>query len=149
MKKTLLFFVLFAPAASFAQITPEQVASECKRQMSMGICMTRPDGPTVIPGQAMMLSGVGKVSYSAYMDYIDLYNPKNPADSTMCDLAKHYMSTAPNSDHSKIAVALWGASVDLPSEPTPKLVEIGLKTGMAVLVAYLTLVFTLPKYSRS
>ena len=61
----------------------------------------------IAPGQTMLISGVGRVSYAAYADYMDLFNEAVPSDPAMCDLAMHYMTTQPGGDHDKIARALW------------------------------------------
>jgi len=107
MKKLYLILALLCTQAFAQPATPEQVASECVRQMSMGICSARPDRSTIAPGQTMLISGVGRVSYSAYLDYMDLYNEKVPSDPAMCDLALYHMTTSPGSDHDKVARALW------------------------------------------
>jgi len=116
--------------------TPEQVATECERQMSTGICITRPDRSTISPGQTMLLSGFGRVSYSAYLDYLDLYNPKFPSDPAMCRLALHYMKTQPGSDHDKIARAMWSPSSEvLAKESAESARETGIKVALFILVA--------------
>jgi hypothetical protein len=107
MKKLILILALLCSHA-FAQLaTPEQVVSECISQMQMGVCRARPDRAMIAPGQTMLISGVGRVSYAAYADYMDLFNEAVPSDPEMCDLAMHYMTTTPGSDHDKIARALW------------------------------------------
>jgi hypothetical protein len=89
------------------QVPPEKVAAECVRQMSLGICTTRPDKSKIAPGQTIMMSGVGRVSYSAYLDFMNLYDPKHPEETAMCKLALKYMKSEPGGDHDKIARALW------------------------------------------
>ena len=89
------------------QASPEAVAKECVRQMSLGICTTRPDKSKIAPGQSIIMSGVGRVSYSAYLDFMNLYNEKKPEEAAMCKLAYKYMKTEPGGDHDKIARALW------------------------------------------
>jgi hypothetical protein len=107
MKKLILTLALLSTQAFAQPATPEQVASECIYQMEMGVCRARPDRATIAPGQTMLISGVGRVSYSAYADYMDLFNEAVPSDPAMCDLAMHYMTTQPGGDHDKIARALW------------------------------------------
>lgn len=92
---------------AFAQSSPAQVAAECTRQMSAGICYTRTNRSTLTAGQTLVLSGAGRVAMSAYLDYMDLYDLKNPEDSAMCRLALKYMKSEPGGDHDKIARALW------------------------------------------
>jgi hypothetical protein len=55
----------------------------------------------------MLIAGVGRVQYSAYLDYMDKYNPALPSDPAMCDLALTYMESEPGSEHDLIARALW------------------------------------------
>ena len=108
-----VLWIAFLSNAVFAQtlaFTPEQVAAECTRQMSAGICLTRPDRSTVTPGQTMLLAGVGRVAYSAYIDFAELYDPKVPGNDAMCQLALKYMKSAPEGDHAKLARALWAPS---------------------------------------
>jgi hypothetical protein len=107
MKKLILIIALLSTQAFSQPATPEQVASECITQMTMGVCRARPDRAMIAPGQTMLISGVGRVSYAAYADYMDLFNEAVPTDPAMCDLAMHYMTTTPGSDHDKIARALW------------------------------------------
>lgn len=100
--------VLCAAGGALAQgVTPQQVEQECVRQMEMGICRSVPDAALATPGRTMLIAGVGRVSYAAYMDYLKLYDKKKPLDTAMCHLARHYMVTEPGSDHDKIARALW------------------------------------------
>jgi hypothetical protein len=99
--------LLGGAVASALAASPEQVAAECTRQMSLGICMTKVERSSITPGQTMLLSGVGRVSYAAYLDYVDLNNPKLPTDPAMCQLALRHMTQSPGSDHDKIARALW------------------------------------------
>lgn len=107
MKKLILIFALLCTQAFAQPATPEQVANECITQMTMGVCRARPDRALIAPGQTMLISGVGRVSYAAYADYMDLFNEAVPSDPAMCDLAMHYMTTQPGGDHDKIARALW------------------------------------------
>lgn len=107
----LALFLTISGTEGLAQsVTPEMVAKECVRQMSLGICTTRPDKSKIAPGQTIMMSGVGRVSYSAYLDYMDLYNPRDPSGTAMCKLALKYMKSEPDGDHAKIARALWTPS---------------------------------------
>lgn len=107
MKKLIIILALLSTQAFAQPATPEQVASECIAQMAMGVCRARPDRSMIAPGQTMLISGVGRVSYAAYADYMDLFNEAVPSDPEMCDLAMHYMTTEPGGDHDKIARALW------------------------------------------
>lgn len=75
--------------------------------MELGICRGVPDPSLAGPGKTMLIAGVGRVSYAAYMDYLKLFDKKNPSDTAMCRLARRYMTTSPGSDHDKIARALW------------------------------------------
>ena len=77
------------------------------RQMEMGICRSVPDVSGASAPRTVLLAGVGRVSYAAYMDYMRLYDRKNPHDTAMCRLALRYMRSEPGSDHDKIARALW------------------------------------------
>jgi hypothetical protein len=100
--------VLCAAGSALAQgVTPLQVEQECVRQMEMGICRGVLDPALAAPGRTMLIAGVGRVSYAAYMDYLKLYDKKKPMDTAMCHLARRYMTTEPGSDHDKIARALW------------------------------------------
>jgi len=137
VKRFLLAFIFFSCTCLCAKpATPEQVAAECERQMSTGICITRPDRSTISPGQTMLLSGFGRVSYSAYLDYLDLYNPKFPSDPAMCKLALHYMKTQPGGDHDKIARAMWSPSSEaLAKESAESARETGIKVALLILVA--------------
>jgi len=134
MKKLIVCFTLFCTSA-FAQVAPIDVASECVRQMSLGICMATPDRST--PGQTMLIAGVGRVQYSAYIDYMDLYNPALPSDPAMCDLALTYMETAPGSDHDKVARALWTPPPE--AESKVNIAELAIKTAMGAGVASIAL----------
>lgn len=87
--------------------TPQAIAAECVRQMDAGVCVSRPDRTKIVPGQTLLISGAGRVSYTAYADYMDLYKPSNPGDTAMCQLALRYLNTEPLGDHAKIARALW------------------------------------------
>lgn len=87
--------------------SPMDIRAECVRQMAAGICISKPTSSNLKPRQTILLSGAGKVSYAAYLDYVEKYNIKSPTDTSMCDLAWHYMQTAPGSDHDKIARAMW------------------------------------------
>jgi hypothetical protein len=99
---------LLATGGACAQgITPLQVQQECVRQMEIGICRTVPDAASIPANKTMLIAGVGRVSYAAYMDYLKLFDKKKPFDTAMCRLALHYMTTAPGTDHDKIARALW------------------------------------------
>lgn len=55
----------------------------------------------------MLLAGAGRVAYSAYVDFVELYDPKVPGDDAMCQLALKYMESEPEGDHAKLARALW------------------------------------------
>jgi hypothetical protein len=134
MKKLIVCFTLFCTSA-FAQVAPIDVASECVRQMAMGICMATPDRST--PGQTMLIAGVGRVQYSAYIDYMDLYNPALPSDPAMCDLALTYMETAPGSDHDKVARALWTPPPE--AESKVNIAELAIKAAMGAGVASIAL----------
>lgn len=108
MKYILAMAVLLLGHISNAQLAdPRRVAAECMRQMSLGICYAKPDKSKFKPGQTLLLSGAGRVSVSAYMDYLNLYNPKNPNDPAMCAKALKYMNEEPGSEHDKIARAMW------------------------------------------
>lgn len=108
MQPLLQWLALFAVAGAQAQgVTPLQVEQECVRQMEIGICRSVPDPAVSAPGRTMLIAGVGRVSWAAYMDYLKLYDKKRPSDTAMCRLARHYMTTEPGSDHDKIARALW------------------------------------------
>ena len=127
--------VVVAHAAS-----PEQIAAECIRQMSLGICMTKVDRGSVAPGQTMLLSGVGRVSYAAYLDYVELNNPKSPSDPAMCQLALRHMKQSPGSDHDKIARALWTSATEPPSSsfsPVLGWTGLGLFLGLGLVVVHL------------
>jgi hypothetical protein len=103
--------------------------------MSLGICMARVVEADVPPGQSMLLSGAGRVSYAAYLDYARLNNPQSPGDPAMCQLALRHMTQSPGGDHDKIARALWtpaaqalsAAPAPAPTQPT--------QTGANVLMA--------------
>lgn len=120
MKKLIAILSILAGAQALAfspsQVSPSAVASECAKQMAMGVCMATPDRSSVTPGQTMLIAGMGRVQYSAYLDYMDKYNPANPSDPAMCGLALEKMTAEPGSDHDKIARALWQP----PPEPEPK-----------------------------
>ena len=105
--KQLIISLFLLSTSVFAQVAPIDVVNECIRQMSAGVCMATPDKSSIVPGQTMLISGVGRVSYSAYLDYMDLYNPSMPSDPAMCNLALTYMQNFPGSDHDLIARALW------------------------------------------
>lgn len=127
-------------AASAWAASPEQVAAECMRQMSLGICMTKVDRGSVSPGQTMLLSGVGRVSYAAYLDYVELNNPKSPSDPAMCQLALRHMKQSPGSDHDKIARALWTSATEPPSSsfsPVLGWTGLGLFLGLGLVVVHL------------
>lgn len=119
MKKLLISLIVFSNFA-FAQVSPQSVAAECTKQMAAGICMAIPDHSSVAPGQQMLIAGIGRVNYSAYIDYMDKYNPAIPSDPAMCKLALEYMTTEPGSDHDKVARALW---LPLP-EPEKSFVDV-------------------------
>ena len=119
MKKLILILALLSAQACAQPATPEQVASECISQMTMGVCRARPDRAMIAPGQTMLISGVGRVSYAAYADYMDLFNEAVPTDPAMCDLAMHYMTATPGSDHDKIARALWTPLPDAEKHTDP------------------------------
>lgn len=94
-------------SAQLQLVEPKKVAAECMRQMTLGICYAKPDRTKLQPGQTLLLSGAGRVSASAYLDYLDLYNPEKPGDPAMCVRALKYMTEAPGSEHDKIARAMW------------------------------------------
>lgn len=98
-----------------ALTTPNAIKSECIRQMEAGICISKPTFTSSKAGQTILISGAGRVSYAAYLDYVEKYNIKSPTDTAMCDLAFFYMKTAPGSDHDKIARAMW-----TPEQSSPK-----------------------------
>jgi hypothetical protein len=127
--------VSLACSAVIAQpVAPEDVAAECVKQMAMGICTTKPDRSAVARGQTMLISGVGRVAYSAYLDYMDLYNSKNPSDPAMCKLALRYMVTQPGGDHDKIARALWTPHLSISADGRHiNLAEISIKAMLAVI----------------
>lgn len=104
--KFILFSLLISISTCYGA-TPEQIATECKNQMSLGICLTKREKSTIEKGATMILSGIGKVSMQAYYDYVTMYDVKNPQDNSMCNLALFYMKNSPGSDHDKIARALW------------------------------------------
>ena len=110
--KTLILSLSILAGAQALAFTPQQVSGECVKQMAAGICMAIPDRSAVTPGQQMLIAGVGRVNYSAYLDYMDKYNPLMPSDPAMCDLALTKMTAEPGSDHDKVARALW--------QPVPK-----------------------------
>lgn len=146
MKKLFTILLLLASNAFAQPATPEAVASECMRQMAMGICSTRPDRSTITPGQTMLISGVGRVSYSAYMDYMDLFNEAVPSDPAMCDLAMTMMTTKPGSDHDLIARALWTPPVEAETKITAsEMVDKALKAAAGLSALML---FGLLAYSR-
>ncbi len=97
--------------------TTQDIAAECERQMQAGVCLSRPDRTHIPPGQTMLISGAGRVSFAAYADYMDLYDPKNPNDAAMCKLALRYLNTEPQGDHAKIARALWTPPTPLEAGP--------------------------------
>ena len=107
MKHLIALYFLICTSAFGQSASPSSVASECAKQMAMGVCMATPDRSSVTPGQTMLIAGMGRVQYSAYLDYMDKYNPANPSDPAMCDLALTHMTESPGSDHDKIARALW------------------------------------------
>lgn len=109
MKKILVITALFAVNVAGAQtaLTPGKVSAECVRQMSLGICMVRPDRSKLTPGETMHIAGVRDVPMAAVADYMDLYDETSPTNPAMCDLALQYMTTEPGSDHDVIARALW------------------------------------------
>lgn len=106
-------------SAAMSQATPVQVTQECIRQMSLGICMTIPDRSILAPGATRLFSGLGRLDAFAYQDYADLYNPVTPTDPAMCELALHKMINAPDSDHAKIARALWTPLPDAEKQTDP------------------------------
>jgi hypothetical protein len=103
----ILLLGIFGFCQTAHSITPRQVEIECERQMSMGICFTRVERSTISPEKTMVISGAGRVLYTAYLDYIDKYDANNPKDFSMCRLALYYMVKKPGSDHDKIARAMW------------------------------------------
>lgn len=146
MKNSLVVLALFSSGFCFALSNPDVVVTECKRQMSAGICQTRPDRSTITPGETMLLSGVGRVSYSAYIDYMELYNSKDPTDFAMCLLAQHYMSEQPGSDHDKIARALWTpVHTGATSNQTFNWTEMGIKVVLTAVLAVFTFTLTCPR----
>jgi hypothetical protein len=148
MKNSLVVLALFSSGFCFALSNPDEVTAECKRQMSAGICLTRPDRSAVTPGETMLLSGVGRVSYSAYMDYMELYNSKDPTDSAMCQLAQQYMNEWPGSDHDKIARSLWTpVHTGATSNQTFNWTEMGIKVVLAAVLAVVTFTLTCPRQS--
>lgn len=144
--KYLIAILSLAGAAAFAQtVSPASVASECAKQMAMGVCMATPDRSSVTPGQTMLIAGMGRVQYSAYLDYMDKYNPANPSDPAMCDLALTHMTASPGSDHDKIARALWTP----PPEPESSLSWATAATGVGTAAAAAGLVaFAIPYRRR-
>jgi len=133
MKKLIFILALFCTQAFAQPATPEQVASECISQMQIGVCRARPDRAMIAPGQTMLISGVGRVSYAAYADYMDLFNEAVPSDPAMCDLALTYMETAPGSDHDKVARALWTPPPE--AESKVNIAELAIKSAMGAGVA--------------
>lgn len=103
-----LLSLLLCGCTNFVSVdTPRAVASECVRQMESGLCLSRPEESSSSRNEDFILSGVGVVRYSAYREYLDLYDIKRPTDTAMCDLAYKKMITQPGSDYDKIARALW------------------------------------------
>ena len=125
MKKLILSLSILSAASAWA-FTPAQVSQECVKQMQAGICMAIPDRSAVTPGQQMLIAGVGRVNYSAYLDYMDKYNPAMPSDPAMCDLALTKMTAEPGSDHDKVARALWQPV------PEPESAPVGVPIAAAV-----------------
>jgi hypothetical protein len=125
--------------------TPQEVFSECKTQMALGVCITRQEKSTIAPTQTMLISGVGRVSYSAYLDYFNLYNEKNPSDPAMCELALQYMTLEPGGDHDKVARALWTPknSPNLISEKS-KWIEFFVKTILMAASILISIKYILP-----
>ncbi len=78
----------------------------------------------------MLLSGVGRVQYSAYLDYMDKYNPAMPSDPAMCDLALVKMTAEPGGDHDKVARALWQPMPEM--EPKTDTIDVAAKVGAGV-----------------
>ena len=116
--KYLTATLLLACAPAFAFAPPQAVASECFRQMQAGVCAVKPDPNASYP-ETMVIAGVGQVSFSAYLDYLRLYNETVPTDPAMCALALEKMTTEPGGDHDKIARAKW-----TPVEPMRKPVNV-------------------------
>lgn len=81
--------------------------------------MTIPDRSILAPGATRLFSGLGRLDAFAYQDYADLYNPVTPTDPAMCELALHKMINAPDSDHAKIARALWTPLPDAEKQTDP------------------------------
>jgi hypothetical protein len=138
--KGVILSLFFVVATAFAQVAPIDVSNECVRQMSMGICLATPDRASISPGQTMLIAGVGRVQYSAYLDYMDKYNPAMPSDPAMCDLALDYMSTNPGGDHDKVARALWTPVPQ--AEPAMRYSEVSTKVAVgmgAALMAFIGL----------
>ena len=93
--------------------------------------MAIPDRSAVTPGQQMLIAGVGRVNYSAYLDYMDKYNPAMPSDPAMCDLALTKMTAEPGSDHDKVARALWQPV----PEPEPATITVPVSVPVSAAVA--------------
>lgn len=96
----------------------------------------------------MLIAGIGRVNYSAYIDYMDKYNPAIPSDPAMCTLALEYMTTEPGSDHDKVARALW---LPLP-EPETSFVDIATKASIplgGVAFAALFSAFALKRHRKN
>ena len=130
MKNLILSLSILAATTANA-FTPQQVSQECVKQMAVGICMAIPDRSAVTPGQQMLIAGVGRVNYSAYLDYMDKYNPAMPSDPAMCDLALTKMTAEPGSDHDKVARALWQPV----PEPEPATITVPVSVPVSAAVA--------------
>lgn len=107
MRLALIPIILYILNFEAFAATPQEVEMECERQMSAGICFTRIARSSILSTKTIVISGAGKVSYSAYLDYIDKFDINRPYDFTMCKMGLSYMTNAPSSDHAKIARAMW------------------------------------------
>lgn len=107
MKSLVVLLISTSAIAQTHIYSPKEIVTECYRQMELSICMAMPTSASINQQSTILISGVGRVSYQAYKDYVDLNNPSDPKSKKMCDLALHHMIFAPGSDHDKIARSLW------------------------------------------
>src|SRR6218665_973234 len=102
-----LVFAIFAPPTRAQQASPGAVAGECARQMLAGVCRVKPDRTQALPGETLLIGGVGAVSMQAYLDYALLFNEADPQDASMCELALTKMLAEPGGDHDRLARGYW------------------------------------------
>jgi hypothetical protein len=149
VKSIVLGLLLCTGLAWGEVVSTQELVAECTRQMEAGVCLSRPDRTQIQPGQTLLISGAGRVSYAAYADYMDLFDPKNPNDAAMCQLALRYLSAEPHGEHAQVARALWtplARATPVQSVAPETAGDIAWKIGKVILLA--TLAFAAFKASR-